>query len=104
MLTELSNYPNPFCAGRENTTIFYSLRENSEVEMGIYNYLGNRIIQWRFSAGTAGGQIGTNRIPWNGRDGKGVVAGPGGYICRLVVQTSDGKKTFKRKIGVVGER
>ncbi|GAJ12826.1 unnamed protein product, partial [marine sediment metagenome] len=54
-----------------------------------------------FSPGEEGGQMGRNRVPWDGRNGRGIVVANGGYICRVEVKAGQEKKVRIRKIGVL---
>lgn len=104
LLNELSNYPNPFWPRKESTNLRYTLREDAEVEVVFFNYLGNLVFKKYCNAGEEGGRRGTNLISWDGRDSKGIVVGSGGYLCRITTQSSGGKSVFTRKIGVVWEK
>ena len=95
------NYPNPFHAGRENTTIQYYLNKSANVKMRIYDLFGNLVRTLDFSPGEEGGQMGRNRVPWDGRNGRGIVVANGGYICRVEVKAGQEKKVRIRKIGVL---
>ncbi|MBI4802914.1 MAG: T9SS type A sorting domain-containing protein [Elusimicrobia bacterium] len=95
---DLSNYPNPFTAGAGGATkIRYSLSGNANVEIKIYDLLGNLVWKKTISAGEfPGGATGPNEIPWDGKNWKGRYVSAGGYIC--VVKTGGGAQ--KTKIGV----
>jgi DNA-binding beta-propeller fold protein YncE len=96
-ISELVNYPNPFVAKRENTKVRYHLKENSEVEIRIYDLIGDLVWEKKISAGESpGGVAGPNEVEWDGRNGNGEYVSAGGYICLLKV----GNKVLKRKIGV----
>jgi len=95
---DLSNYPNPFTAGAGGATkIRYSLRGNSNVEIKIYDLIGDLVWKKTIPAGEVpGGVTGPNEIPWDGKNGNGRYVAAGGYIC--TVKTGDGAQ--KTKIGV----
>lgn len=86
--------------------MIYSLRMDSEVELEFFNYLGNRLLRKQCNPGTEGGRRGINRIPWDGRDSRGIVSGSGGYVCRITVTspTDKTKNRVTRKIGIIWER
>ncbi len=70
------NYPNPF---NPKTAISYQLSALSEVELSIYNLLGQKVrtlVQARQPAGRY-------EIAWDGRDEAGREVGSGVYIYRL---------------------
>ena len=110
LITQVSNYPNPFSPPYEKTRITYVLNQDADVEITIYNYLGDRLRKFHFRAGEEGGRGNPagyqNIILWDGRDGKGILLGSGGYICRMVVK-SPGKREVvvkTRKIGIIRRR
>ncbi len=81
------NFPNPF---NPSTTIEYSLPENAQVTLTIYNILGQKVstlIDRSIAAGTY-------RVIWNGTNEAGVPVAGGLYIYRL--QTD--KATITRKM------
>jgi hypothetical protein len=70
------NYPNPF---NPSTRINFALPANGEVELNIYNLLGEQVrtlINGNFSAGY-------HSIEWDGRNDNGVPLSGGMYIYRL---------------------
>jgi len=80
------NYPNPF---NPNTKIHYGLEHSSNVEMVVYDVLGNRVrtlISDRISAGQ-------HSVTWYGEDDKGRTVSAGIYFCRL--QSDDMVSTIK---------
>lgn len=102
---ETGNYPNPFNAQIGSTTIVYRLRENMDVNLEFFSYLGNRLLSRHFNPGEEGGRLGVNRVVWDGRDSRGIIVGSGGYICRITCTspTDNKKSVVTRKIGVVRE-
>ena len=110
VITGFSNYPNPFVSTGEKTTITYVLNQDANVEIGFYTYLGDCVRKLRFTAGAEGGRGNPtgyqNNISWDGRDGKGILLGSGGYICRIIVKPQDGRRAVKktRKIGIIRRR
>ena len=73
------NYPNPF---NPITTINYHLPKSSEVELAVYNLLGQKIRLLVNSRQPAG----SYEIEWDGVDGWGNEAASGVYIYRLKTQ------------------
>ncbi len=74
------NYPNPF---NPSTSIQFSLRETAEIELRIYNMLGQQVrlaVSGRRPAGS-------HRFVWDGRDDGGQSVVSGIYFYRLA--TSD---------------
>ncbi len=72
----LSNHPNPF---NNETLIRFSVPQNSQAEMVIYNVNGQivrHLSEGRFSGGV-------NVVRWDGRDDAGHLVASGTYICQL---------------------
>ncbi|MBN1781454.1 T9SS type A sorting domain-containing protein [bacterium] len=66
--------PNPF---NPSTTIRYDLPESSEIDLTVYNCLGQKVktlICGRQDAGSY-------QVQWQGKDDRGMPAGSGMYIC-----------------------
>lgn len=70
------NYPNPF---NPNTVIRYQLPSSSQVELTIYNAVGQRI-KTLVSEKQA---VGSYQIEWDGTDEKGTSVASGVYLYRL---------------------
>jgi len=71
------NYPNPF---NPETTIEFALPNRSQVELAIYNVLGQQVkklINKSLSAGTY-------TISWDGRDDSGIPVASGIYFYKLI--------------------
>lgn len=71
-----SNYPNPF---NPSTTIEYDLAENSNVELMVYNMLG-QVVRTLIHEDRPAGR---HKILWNGLDDRGQRVGSGVYVYRL---------------------
>jgi hypothetical protein len=98
----VSNYPNPFHAGTENTTIAYKLDDNATVTLRIYTQSGNLVKKMVFDTGAPGGQAGLNTALWDGRNGKGDVVSSGGYIVLIEAKgVGETLNVIRRKIAVV---
>jgi hypothetical protein len=70
------NYPNPF---NPMTTIEYSLPEQSQVTLEVFNILGQRVK----TLVNAVEPIGRHRIVWDGKDAQGKDVASGIYFYRL---------------------
>jgi len=70
------NYPNPF---NIETTIHYSLPKQSDVEMIVYNSLGQRV-RTLFQNTQSSGH---HKVIWNGRNDYGKIVSSGIYICKI---------------------
>lgn len=76
----LPNYPNPFrLPADKNTTITFSLREDSLVKLEIFNVLGQRLITLLNQNLRAGVQ----KVFWNGLDPQRRPVPAGIYVYRL---------------------
>ena len=75
---KLQNYPNPFHTG---TTISYSLRENSNVIMKVFDISGKEVATLVHAVQPAG----THQLEWRGTDSNGSQLPYGYYVCRLSV-------------------
>jgi len=84
---ELSqNYPNPF---NPETTINYSLPEQSDVKLLIYNLLGQEVYRFELSGQAAG----EHQFTWNGRNQRGNQLSSGIYIYKY--SAGDFRRTKK---------
>jgi hypothetical protein len=83
----LSNYPNPF---NPSTTIAFTLAEETEITLEIYNIKGQKV------ATLINGNLRTGKqeIVWNGVDENGVFVSSGIYFSRLTV----GEKKLLQKM------
>ncbi len=74
----LKNYPNPF---KENTTIEYTLKENSKVDLKIYDMTGVMLNQLVHEQQT----VGTHTINWNRSTRNGSKVQDGLYTYKLTI-------------------
>jgi hypothetical protein len=99
---EVSNYPNPFKAGVEKTTIAYLLVEPTDVTVKIYTLMGDLVTSKSFRQGSPGAVANSmNVFLWDGRNDKGDTVGNGGYICAVDAVINKAKKKMIRKIAVL---
>ncbi len=100
-LMGLFSYPNPFDPLREKTRVVYTLTEESDVTLRIYNLTGDLILDREMKSGDAGAKSQPsgyqNAFYWDGRNNPGMVVANGMYI--LEIKTKNEK--LHRKIGVV---
>lgn len=101
VIERLVNYPNPFDSRIERTTIYYTLASDAEVRIEIYDLLGYKVKERVYSKGDTGGQKGSNKIVWDGKNEAGDNVAKGGYICRVYVEYDDAYAYAIRKIGVI---
>ncbi|MBI5574363.1 MAG: hypothetical protein HY919_07425 [Elusimicrobia bacterium] len=95
-LSQLSNFPNPFNPNSQTTTIAYVLKNSADVEIDIYDLIGDIVKRINIPAGTPGAISGPNGVSWDGKNGIGKTVDIGAYIC--VVKY--GSTKLKTKIGV----
>jgi hypothetical protein len=81
------NYPNPF---NSSTTIEYDLKQNSHVEIKIYDILGKEIITLVNNLESPG----KKSITWDGIDKTGNPVSTGVYIYNLIL----GDKSYTKKM------
>ena len=87
LILNLSNYPNPF---NPTTTISFSIPEESNVKLSIYNIKGQKIKSLLNDQITSG----EHSIVWNGEDDSGKKVSSGVYLYKLNV---NGKTEAVRK-------
>ncbi len=80
----LGNYPNPF---NPTTTIAYNLPRTSDVELKIYDILGNEVKSFFIQSQSAG----TQNIVWNGTNNYYEQIASGIYIYRFKAVSREGK-------------
>jgi hypothetical protein len=86
-LTLLCNYPNPF---NSSTTISYQLSTAGNVELSIYNVLGQKVR----SLVNTNQNAGIYKVVWDGTNETGSTVNSGVYFCRI----SDGQEQMTRKV------
>jgi hypothetical protein len=98
----VTNYPNPFRAGVEGTTIAYKLDDVATVTLRVFTNSGTLVRREDFVSGSPGGNAGVNGWVWDGRNGKGDVVASGGYVV-LIEAHGKGEtvNVIRRKIAVV---
>ncbi|MCX6834049.1 MAG: T9SS type A sorting domain-containing protein, partial [candidate division Zixibacteria bacterium] len=72
----MPNYPNPF---NPETTIGFTLPASSQVELTIYNVIGQQVVTLINDEYPAG----VHQVIWNGMDGEGRAVASGVYLYRL---------------------
>ncbi len=83
---QLSNYPNPF---NPTTTISFSIHEESNIELSIYNIKGQKITSLLNAQISAG----EHSIIWNGKDANNKQVSSGIYFYKM--KTGDFQETKK---------
>jgi hypothetical protein len=73
---ELASYPNPF---NPTTSLSFVMETGAYVRLEIYD-IGGRLVRTLVDRAMGPG---THRIPWDGRDERGIAMSSGVYIARL---------------------
>jgi hypothetical protein len=87
--TLAQNYPNPF---NPFTTIRYALAANADVELKIFNILGQEIK--KLAAGIK--KAGFYRVQWDGKNESGQLVASGIYIYSISAKSLNGKHNFRQ--------
>jgi hypothetical protein len=105
LISKVSNYPNPVDTrkgGVEGRTVInYTLNDNAEVTMTIYDLMGYVVQEFKFSNGDDGGKMGPNFVTWDGKNELGAYVSKGGYIVRVKASSAKGSKVVMRKVGII---
>jgi len=95
-----SNYPNPFAAGRQATTLVYHLPRAATVSLRILTARGETVAQVLDGSPRAAGLHQDER--WDRRNGRGAVVYNGVYVAELTAVYGDGtRERVVRKVAVV---
>jgi hypothetical protein len=95
-----ANFPNPFAAGRDETTFVFYLPQEGRVSLKVFTVRGESVVtlldQTTFAPGLRQTEI------WDGRNGRGQVVVNGVYLVELTVSFADGtSERLLRKVAVV---
>lgn len=98
-LEDVMNFPNP---SSNETNFSYQLSKDADVVIKIYTVRGELLKTLSASRGGAGGQLGFNKIFWNGQDEQGNLLSNGMYLYLVTAADSDGNKAAKRsRLGIL---
>jgi flagellar hook assembly protein FlgD len=97
LVVSVTNYPNPFDSRSERTTILFSLAQDSQVHVAIYDLLGNLVRQFPSKQESAG----TASIVWDGTNDDREKVAKGGYLVLVVANSETGTAHAIRKVGVL---
>jgi flagellar hook assembly protein FlgD len=97
LAVSVTNYPNPFDSRSERTTILFSLAQESQVYVAIYDLLGNLVRQFPSMIEEAG----TTSIVWDGTNEAREKVAKGGYLVLIVANSESGTVQAIRKVGVL---
>lgn len=95
-----SNFPNPFAAGREGTTLVFYLPRSGRVSLKLWTLRGEEVRTLLESAPLAAGLH--QDESWDGRNGRGEVVRNGVYLAEIAVSYDDGtSELLRRKVAVL---
>lgn len=95
-----TNYPNPFAAGRQHTTVTYYLDQPSRVTLKLYTIWGAPVATLLEGESLNAGLH--QDVLWDGRNGDGNTVNNGVYYLVLEVDPANGNHwVLKRKVGVI---
>jgi len=95
-----SNFPNPFAAGRQQTSFVYYLRQDAQVSIRIWTSRGDPVVTMLSNTPRSAGLQQVDR--WDGRNGRGLAVSNGVYVAELSVRFADGtSERVLRKLAVV---
>ena len=95
-----SNFPNPFAAGREQTTFVFSLDQPATVSLRLLTAHARPVQTLISDEFRPAGLYQEDK--WDGRNGNGVVIQNGVYVAELTVVYQDGTKERQmRKVAIV---
>ena len=92
------NYPNPFNAGTQNTTLSYYLSRDANITLSVHDIAGTLVAKRDFGSGMSGGRAGYNEYVWDGKSDSGDIVGNGLYIYLII---ADGGVAAKGKLTVL---
>jgi hypothetical protein len=85
------NYPNPF---NPSTTIPVTLENSADVNLQIFNILGQQVVTLYQGKKTAG----EHQFSWNGQNSAGKLVQSGIYFYRLQIKDTKGQRILTRKM------
>lgn len=96
----LSNYPNPFAAGREPTRFVFFLAEPASVDLAVFTALGEPVAS--VASGVRAGPGMVDPIAWDGRNADGETVLSGVYLAEIRVRYDSGRvQAALRKVAVL---
>jgi hypothetical protein len=87
------NYPNPFGAQYDHTTIAFKLEHPSDVTIRIYTLVGELV--WTKSITGLSAQIYDDLVTWDGKNDRGNTVLNGVYLCTIEIKPTDGGKAAR---------
>ncbi len=101
VLSNVSNFPNPFNSRKQNTTLFYYLNQDTGIEVRIYDSMGHFVRKYNYTSGIISKSVkGDCSMDWDGKNEQGEYVAKGGYF--VVIEAPDTKGEEKKVIRMVG--
>ncbi|MBI4395893.1 MAG: VCBS repeat-containing protein, partial [Elusimicrobia bacterium] len=100
-LTQVACYPNPFDSRKQNGTINYTLKTDSDISIEIYDVYGDLVKEMSFSAAEPGGQRGSNDVLWDGTNEGGEKVSKGMYVAIVRAKAGGPGDKMTLRIGVI---
>ncbi|NQU18442.1 MAG: T9SS type A sorting domain-containing protein [Candidatus Saganbacteria bacterium] len=98
LLAKPMNYPNPFKpSSGAGTTINYTLSDNANIKIMIFDIGGRMVWQNSYPSGSSGGSVGENEVLWYGKSAASEILGNGVYLYTV---TSGGKLLDRGEIAI----
>jgi flagellar hook assembly protein FlgD len=99
ILDKVMNYPNPF---NQTTNFSYELSREAAVVIRVYTIRGQLVKTLHATAGDSGGQVGFNKVSWNGAAEDGRALPNGMYLYFIEARDSEGRlATARGKAGIL---
>jgi len=98
----VQNFPNPFDPAKGPTIIKYTLSRDVAVTVYVYNIKAERVWEYNAPAGSPGGRVGGNEVPWDGITAFKAYAASGVYILHVTTRDKGGTQILaKTKIAII---
>ncbi len=95
-----ANFPNPFAAGREQTTFVYFLSEPAQVSLDLWSSRGAHVLTLLDGASRGAGLHQSDQ--WDGRNGRGSLVINDVFIAEIRVDyDAGGSSRLRRKVAVI---
>lgn len=93
---------NPFNPRVGSTKLKYSLSQDTDITIYVFNMRGERVWQWSAPAGSPGASVGENEVVWSGITAFKSFIGTGVYFVHVTTRVDGQIKTLSRtKIAVI---
>jgi len=93
------NFPNPFRPSfGQNTSINYTLLDDADIKITLYDLSGRQVLVKVCNAGTEGGRFGENNVVWDGKSLYGEIQANGVYV--YLIATTKGEVIGSGEIAI----